>query len=227
MEMVVSILVHLSVNATPSTCNVANNQYSLNGSITFTNPPTSGTLTVTNSCGGTQSFNAPFVSPQAYIFSNLTSNGASCTVTSSFSAIPGCTATTTYNAPAACATSCSVTGITTTNIGACQSATNTFTLGGQVSFTNAPTTGTLTVTSSCGGTQILNPPFNSPMNYNLSGLTANGGPCSVTATFSATACTGSQNFNAPAACGCSISALTASPTACANDLYNVSGSATS
>lgn len=216
----------LSVNATPSTCNVANNQYSLNGSITFTNPPTSGTLTVTNSCGGTQSFNAPFVSPQAYIFSNLTSNGASCTVTSSFSAIPGCTATTTYNAPAACATSCSVTGITTTNIGACQSATNTFTLGGQVSFTNAPTTGTLTVTSSCGGTQILNPPFNSPMNYNLSGLTANGGPCSVTATFSATTCTQSQNFTAPAACGCSISALTASPTACANDLYNVSGSAT-
>jgi len=310
----------LSLNATPSACNVANNQYSLNGSITFTNPPTTGTLTVTNSCGGTQTFNAPFTSPQNYLFSNLNSNGASCAVTSSFSAIPTCVATTTYTAPVTCSATCSISFLTSTpttcannlyNVNgsitftnppstgtltvsgcggtqtfnapftsplnytfnnltangaactttaafsaspsctatsnynapascgpacaitsvtatpnACASATNTFGLTGAVSFTNAPTTGSLTVTSSCGGTQTFNAPFTSPINYNLTGLTANGSACSVTASFSATTCTGSQNFTAPAACGCVISNLTAVPSACANDLYNVSGAIT-
>jgi len=207
----------------------SNNTYSVSGNLTVTagpgiSVPNTGTVTIATSCGGTQTFNAPFTNI-AYNLPGLTANGAACTLTATFSNFPNCNSTQAYTAPPSCNPTCSVTGITATP-GQCASATNTFGLTGAVSFTNPPTTGTLTVTSSCGGTQTLNPPFNSPMNYNLTGLTANGGPCSVTATFSATACTGSQNFTAPAACGCAISNLTAVPTACANDLYNVSGAIT-
>jgi gliding motility-associated-like protein len=210
--------------AIPTACS-GNSVYTLNGTLSITNPPTSGTLTISSSCGGTQTFNAPFANTINYTLPNLTANGAACTVSTSFSANSNCNTTEQYTAPAPCAPACAITGVTAVP-GQCASATNTFGLTGTVSFTNAPTTGTLTVTSSCGGTQTLNPPFNSPMNYTLAGLTANGGACTVTASFSATTCTGTQNFTAPAACGCVISNLTAVPSACANDLYNVTGAIT-
>jgi gliding motility-associated-like protein len=210
--------------AVPTPCS-GNSVYTLNGTLSITNPPTSGTLTISSSCGGTQTFNAPFANTINYTLPNLTANGAACTVSTSFSANSNCNTTEQYTAPAPCAPACAITGVTAVP-GQCASATNTFGLTGAVSFTNAPTTGTLTVTSSCGGTQTLNPPFNSPMNYNLTGLTANGGPCSVTASFSAATCTQSQNFTAPAACGCVISALSATPSACSNNLYNVTGNIT-
>jgi gliding motility-associated-like protein len=217
------------VNLTTTISACSNNTYGVSGNLTVTagpgiSVPNTGTVTIASSCGGTQTFNAPFTNI-SYNLAGLTANGASCTLTATFSNFPNCNATQQYDAPPSCNPTCSVTGITATP-GQCASATNTFGLTGAVSFTNPPTTGTLTVTSSCGGTQTLNPPFNSPMNYNLTGLTANGGPCSVTATFSATACTGSQNFTAPAACGCVISNLTAVPSTCANDLYNVQGAIT-
>ncbi|HRN41356.1 MAG TPA: hypothetical protein PK649_04680, partial [Vicingus sp.] len=69
-----------NVTATPSACN-ASNQYTVSGQVTFTDPPTSGTLTVSSSCGGSQVFNAPFSSPLAYNISGLTANGAACNVT--------------------------------------------------------------------------------------------------------------------------------------------------
>jgi gliding motility-associated-like protein len=86
------------LTSTPSACN-ASNQYNVTGSVTFANPPTTGTLTVTSSCGGSQTFSAPFTSPQSYTLSNLTSNGAACTVTASFSADAACTSTANYTAP--------------------------------------------------------------------------------------------------------------------------------
>jgi gliding motility-associated-like protein len=86
------------VTATPSACN-ASNQYSVSGAVSFTNPPASGTMTVTSSCGGTQTFNAPFTSPLNYNLTGITPTGASCTVTASFSAL-SCSQTQTYTAPA-------------------------------------------------------------------------------------------------------------------------------
>ena len=217
----------VNLTATPTAC--ASNVYTLNGVLSVTagpgiSVPNSGTVTITNSCGGSQVFNAPFTNIP-YSFPGITANGAACTVTATFSAFANCNTLQQYTAPASCGAACAVTSVTATP-GACASATNTFGLTGAVNFTLPPSTGTLTVTSSCGGTQTFNAPFTSPINYNLTGLTANGSACSVTASFSATACTGSQNFNAPAACGCAISNLTAVPTACANDLYNVSGGIT-
>ena len=92
-----------SVTATPGTCNPTNNQYTLTGTITFANPPATGTLTVSVSGGGSQVFNAPFTSPQNYSISGLTSDGVSHTVTAVFSDDAACTGNATYTAPASCA----------------------------------------------------------------------------------------------------------------------------
>lgn len=190
----------VSLTAVPGTCNPANNQYSVTGNITFTNPPSTGTLTV--SVGAvTQVFNAPFTSPQAYTLSGLTSDGASHTVTVVFSADGTCTSSVTYTAPVNCTpNSCSIS--LTATPGTCNSANNQYSITGSITFANAPTTGTLTV--SVGAvSQTFNAPFTSPQPYTLSGLTSDGSSHTVTAIFSADgSCTSSVTYTAPSACGC-------------------------
>jgi gliding motility-associated-like protein len=209
-----------AVTATPTAC--VNSLFTLNGSVTFTNPPTTGTLTITNSCGGSQTFNAPFTSPQAYSLTGLNANGAACSVTATFSATPSCTLSQNFTAPASC--NCAITAISATPT-ACSA--NQYTLSGNITFANAPASGTMTVTSSCGGTQTFNAPFTSPQAYSLAGLTANGAACTVTASFSANAaCTLTQNFTAPASCNCAITAISATPTACSANQYTLSGNIT-
>ncbi|MES2800361.1 MAG: PKD domain-containing protein [Bacteroidota bacterium] len=214
-----------NLTATPGACNPANNQYSLTGQITFSSPPASGTLTVTSSCGGSQTFNAPFGSPANYSLTGLTSNGANCTVTATFSADNTCTRTQNYIAPAPCLP-CNMTGITT-NVGACNPANNQYTVSGNITYVNPPTTGTLTITGSCGGTQTYNAPFTSPDSYNFTGLTSNGAPCTITAVFSANpACTINQNYTAPVNCTppCLITNLTANIGTCqTNNSFPVTG----
>ena len=210
-----------NVTALPSAC--LNNQFSLSGAITFSNPPSSGTLTVSNSCGGFQTFNAPFTSPLNYNLSGLTANGANCTVSATFSANMSCSASTNFTAPAACPSPCNIQSLTAVP-GTCFN--NLFNLSGSVNFTNPPSTGTITITSTCGGTQTLNAPFTSPLNYNLTGLTATGANCTVTATFSAnSSCNRTTNFTAPSPCvlPCSIQSVTAAPSACFNNQYSLSG----
>jgi gliding motility-associated-like protein len=87
-----------SISANPTNCN-SSNQYDVTGQISFINPPATGTLTVSNGCGGSQTFNAPFTSPQAYSFAGLTPSGAACTISASFSADAGCTLTQNYTSP--------------------------------------------------------------------------------------------------------------------------------
>ena len=182
------------ITAGPSAC--VNGSYDVSGAITFTNAPTTGTLTVTGSCGGTQTFSAPFTSPINYNLPGLNANGAGCTVTATFSDNPTCTNTANYTAPAPCA--CAITSLTALP-SVCSN--NLFDLTGSVVFSNAPSTGSLTVTNSCGGTQTFNAPFVSPIPYSFTGLAADGSSCSVTASFTSdAACTTQQNFTAPAAC---------------------------
>lgn len=217
-----------NLTSTPSACNPANNTYGVTGQVTFVSPPSSGTLTVSSSCGGTQTFNAPFTSPLNYSLTGITSNGAACVVTATFSADNTCTRTSNYTAPAPCLP-CNMTGITT-NVGACNPANNLYAVSGNISFTNPPATGTLTITNSCGGTQTYNAPFTSPAAYNFTGLTSNGAPCTVTASFSANAaCAISQNYTAPVNCipPCYISNLTANIGSCQpNNTFPVSGTFT-
>ncbi len=113
------------LTATPGVCNTTTNLFTLSGSITFTDAPTTGTLTVTNSCGGSQTFNAPFTSPQAYSIAGINSNGAACSVTATFSADPSCTRTTNYTAQPNCLpAACAMTAINV-NISACDATDNT------------------------------------------------------------------------------------------------------
>lgn len=123
-----------------------------------------------------------------------------------------------------CAILCNMTGLTA-NPGACNPATSTFNLTGTITTANVPTTGTLTITSSCGGSVVINPPFTSPYNYTLPGLNANGAACSVTATFSSDpTCTLTTPYTAPAPCTACVA--TASNTGPVCDGGDVSLSAT-
>jgi len=187
-----------SFTANPGACNSVNNTYDVSGALTITNPPASGTVTITNSCGGTPVvLNAPFTSPINYSFTGLTSNGSSCTVSSTFSADATCNSTTTYTAPSSCVLVCNITSVTS-SVGTINCAAQTFDATGQISFTNAPASGTLTVTSSCGGSQTFNAPFTSPQAFTISGIPANGASCTYTAVFSADAtCTNNISLTSP------------------------------
>ena len=81
---------------------------------------------------------------------------------------------------------------------ACDPATDTYTTSGIVEFTDPPVTGTLTVSDCNGNQQVFNAPFTSPINYNLTGQTADGLACDITAVFSDDlTCTQTLNPTAP------------------------------
>ena len=124
-----------------------------------------------------------------------------------------------------CAT-CSISSITATP-GACVPATNTYTLTGAVTFTNPPTTGTLTVQITGGGSQVFTAPFTSPLNYSIASQTADGASHTVTATFSAdVACTRNINYSSPVSCApvCNIASAGLTAVSCNNNSTPVSGS---
>jgi len=194
------------LTAVAGACNSTTNTYPLNGVITTTNPPTTGTLTITNSCGGSQTINPPFGTSINYSFPSMPATGGGCSVTATFSSDPTCTLTQAYTAPAPCNPSSCLISNFTANISACQAITSTYTVSGTATFSSPPATGTLTVTVSSGGNTydtIINPPFVSPLTWSISGIPANGAASTVTIVFSADpTCTSSINFTAPAGCNC-------------------------
>ncbi|MFK8162763.1 MAG: hypothetical protein AB8H12_09905, partial [Lewinella sp.] len=217
------------LSATPGDCTPGSNTYDLSGSITFDAAPTSGTLTV-SAAGQTQVFNAPFTSPQAFVISGLTSDGQSATVSAQFSADLACQSSLVYEAPDPCGDAMSCTVAVTAVPGDCDPATNTYDLSGQVTFTDSPSTGTMTV--SVGAfQQVFSAPFVSPASYNLTGLAANGSSNTVVVSFSANpSCLDYTDFVAPIGCtpaACNVS-MTASAGACkaATNTYDLTGSVT-
>jgi gliding motility-associated-like protein len=115
------------ITGTVSACDGTNNSYTITGSVSYTDPPTTGTLTLTNSCGGSQTFNAPFGTSQNYSLTG-NANGASCTITASFSADASCTATLDYTAPPSCTCPAEV-GTYNTNINGNSNSTNKICFG--------------------------------------------------------------------------------------------------
>lgn len=94
---------------------------------------------------------------------------------------------------------CSMLSITR-NVTPCNPATNTFSVSGQMEFSNPPSTGTLVIADNTGISQTFTPPFNSPKAYALNNITCNGATHTLTAHFSAdAACTLSQNYTSPQA----------------------------
>lgn len=164
------------LTATPSTC--SNGQYSVSGFLYSQSPPSSGSVTITNSCNGQSlTFNAPFSTSLPYSFNNLCGNGQQCQITAVYStgATPPTPAT--FTAP-----SC---GNITAIPSACTG--NTYSLTGNVTVACPPSSGTLTVTTSCGGSAVINTfPANGIIPYTISNITAGTQPCTVTAVFSAT-----------------------------------------
>ena len=198
------------ITANPTACVQTTQQYSVSGTITVSDPPTTGTLTITNSCGGTPIvMNPPFASSIPYSFSNLSANGSSCTVTATFSADPTCTGTINYNAPAPCAVNLCNMDFLQADIAACDFANNSYDVTGYVEFSNAPATGQLII-ETCGGQQVtFNAPFVSPINYSILDIPSDGAACDVTAYFSTTpACTNSVAYVAPDPCVCAVNAGT-------------------
>ena len=59
-----------------------------------------------------------------------------------------------------------------------------FTLAGSITVPAPPSTGTLTITNSCGGSQVINAPFNPQINYSIPNICGNGESCNVSAIFS-------------------------------------------
>jgi gliding motility-associated-like protein len=208
------------MTGTPGPC-IAGNTFSITGTLTTTQPPSSGTLTITSSCGGSTTLNPPFASPLNYTITGSSATGGSCTLTATYSADPTCTHTMTVTAPGPCnPASCAISQVIATP-GPCITAGNTYNVTGSISFSNAPATGSLTVSGSCGGTQTFTAPFASPINYTFSGLPSGGGVCTVTAVFSASVtCTNSANYTAPASCAtCTVTAT--SNNACVGQVVNL------
>ncbi len=202
--------------AIPTACNTTTNLYNVSGAITLTGAPTTGTATFTNSCGGAPVVvPAPFGGSIPYTFTGLTSTGAGCTVSVVFSANAACNSTVNYVAPAPCTSSCLITFFNA-NISAptCGALGGTYGITGTVNTTSPPATGTLTVSSSCGGSQVFSAPFAGAIPYSLTGITANGLPCTITAVYSADpACTQSINYTAPT-CPCNMDNLFVNIGAC-------------
>lgn len=194
------------LTAVPGAC-IPGNTYTESGSIVFNGAPATGTLTVTNSCGGTQTFNPPFTSPTAYSFAGLPSNGAGCSVTATFSAAPTCTMTTNYTAPPSC-NACSVNAGVDQNV--CGLTATLAATSGQAGYTGYhwdPVAGitfgninsaTSTITASASGTytftwygtnsssvtctDIMTVTFNNP----IAGFTYNNNQCLTGNSFSFT-----------------------------------------
>ena len=211
----------LTVNTTP--CDASGN-YTTNGLIYFVNPPATGNLIIED-CNGIQQTIAvgAIASPQAYNLTGQTADGAACDITAYFSDDVTCTNTENYTAPASC-DPCNIDSLTLL-VGVCQAATSTYDINGNIYFANAPSSGTLTVTDCNGNNQVFNSPFTSPQAYSLTGLTADGAACDVTAVFSAdVACTMTTNYNAPATCSvnpCNMDSIVLSQYGCINNTFTV------
>jgi subtilisin-like proprotein convertase family protein len=161
------------INATPSACSGGN--YSLSVSITGTGTlPTTGTLTLANTGGGSQVLNAPFTFP--ITLPNLCGNGLQSVVTAVFSDPAAATfPPVTYTAPT-CAT-------LNYSVGACSA--GNYVLSGTISSSCLPSSGTVTITNSCGGSVTLNSPFSNPINWTLPSAAGDGSSCTISAVFSA------------------------------------------
>jgi len=86
--------------------------------------------------------------------------------------------------------------------GACQPP-NSYSTTGVLNFTSPPNTGQLIIEDCNGNQDVYNSPFTSPVNYTITGQTADGASCDITAYFTAEpACTITETITAPVSCAC-------------------------
>ena len=216
---------NMVLSLSPEDCDTGDNTYDLTGTVVFAAPPTTGTLTILVDGVAQQTINAPFSSPQNITITGLITDGLLHSVTSSFSEDAACMVQMSYNAPAPCMISSTCVVSASVNVGTCESASNTYGVTGNLTFSDAPTTGTLKVAI---GTfeQVFSAPFSSPQAYTISGLGADGSGHDLVVTFSEDAfCRFDTTYIAPAGCdpvACGITA-TANPGTCTDNKFDLTG----
>ena len=92
----------VALTASTTSCNLSSNTYSLSGNMEFSNPPTSGSLRITDNTAVPPVFHdyyPPFISPLAYSLTNIPCDGLIHTVTATFTDSLACTITQHYQAP--------------------------------------------------------------------------------------------------------------------------------
>lgn len=117
----------------------------------------------------------------------------------------------------------------TANIGACNAATGTYSITGNVQFSDEPSSGSL-VAEDCDGNQyVLDPapfPNSNSVNYTINGLPADGLACDLTVFFTADpACVATINYTAPT-CPCAFTNLQTNIGACdpSDNTFEITGS---
>jgi len=138
-----------------------NGIYEVQVTVSYTAPPATGSLIVTDCFGQQQTADAPFAGSNAFTFPGLPLNGQSCAFDAVFSDDATCNASVVVQSPP------TFTFISSgCDIGSGQ-------VSGTVEFINPPTTGTLVISAEDGigtVTTELQPPFTSPSNWTVTGL---------------------------------------------------------
>ena len=100
-----NLVTHCSVSAitaTPSSCSTTTNTFSVSGTVEFSNPPSSGTLTITDITAIPPVLHVltpPFVSPEAYLLSGIPCDGTVHSIQAVFSDSTNCLYSSTYQSP--------------------------------------------------------------------------------------------------------------------------------
>ena len=215
---------------TPSLCQSATNAYVLSGTITATNVPTSGTLTIASGAFANRTIALPAGNASGtFSYSGLVSNGQTYTVTASYSNSACSPVSQTYTAPASCSVAppCSLSATATP--GLCASATNTYSSTAVVRVANTGVGGTLIITDGTASQTLT-------VGANLtsftataifSGLVSNGSSHTVTASLPGCSTT-TTTYTAPTSCSvapvCSLTA-TVTPGLCASATNTYSATA--
>jgi len=209
-----SILVPCVINSMPmalSNCYTNTSGflvYDVTGTINYTDPPTTGTLTIT-ACDGQQVvISAPFGTSSPFSFTGLPQGTGNCDFTAVFSDDPACTFTQGFQAPPPILgfnVFCTVGGGS---------------VNGDITFDDSYASGTLVISIFDGTSTIdtiINLPTTSPQNWSISGLDPTANPYIIDYYFSDYQSCGSQlGIN----CGCSAYAGTVTTTQTGNGLNN-------
>lgn len=183
-------------------------EFVVGGTVTYTDPPTSGQLIVEDCYGQQQVFNPPFGTSQTYSISGLPQDGLACNITAYFTADPACTITTPVTAPSPI-----------TNFSA-NCVIGGGGLDGTIEFSNGHTGATLIVEVSDGSTtvqDVINMPASSPQNWSVAGLDPAVNPYTITYYFSDNpSCSQSMTIN----CGCSADGGTETASVTGDGLNN-------
>jgi len=182
--------------------------YDVTGTINYTDPPATGTLTIT-ACDGQQVvISAPFGTSSPFSFTGLPQGTGNCDFTAVFSDDPACTFTQGFQAPPPILgfnVFCTVGGGS---------------VNGDIDFDDSYASGTLVISIFDGTSTIdtiINLPTTSPQNWSISGLDPTANPYIIDYYFSDYQSCGSQlGIN----CGCSAYAGTVTTTQTGNGLNN-------